>query len=185
MVRHERVILLLIAVAVSLPAVMKTRQGAPCVPVTGLSVPPSPAGFVRVEGDVLHPGMYPLSANIMTDTVIKMAEPLHSLKKLPPATVMTQQIKNGDGVRVTVMPNGQVDVVVAPIPASERMIMGIPLNINMMSAADFDRLPGIGPVIAGRIVEYRQNNGGNMTLEGLHNVEGIGAKRYELIKKYF
>jgi len=185
MVRHERVILLLIAVAVLIPAVMKTRHSAQSAALTGLSVSLSPAGFVRIGGDVVHPGIYPLSANMMTTSVIKMATPLYPLKKLTPTAVSAQHIKNGDDLHLSVGTNGRGDVVVTPLPTPERIIMGIPLNINAMGVADFDRLPGIGPVIAGRIIEYRQNNGGTMALEELLRVEGIGVKRYEMIKKYF
>ena len=41
-----------------------------------------------------------------------------------------------------------------PVPSAEN-----PLNINMADAAALDTLPGIGPVLAGRIVEYRSTHG--------------------------
>jgi len=185
MVRHERVILLLIAVAVAIPAVVKTRQNVPSAVSTGLCVSPPPGGVVHVGGDVVHPGMYPVSANMVTESVIKMAIPLHTLKNLAPTAVAAQHIKNGDDVRLTVGANGQGYVVVDLLPTPERMMMGIPLDINTMGVADFDRLPGIGPVIARRIVAYRQNNGGFVAVQELTNVEGIGARRYEILKKYF
>lgn len=185
MVRHERVILLLIAVAVSIPAVIKARQSVQSTVLAGLSVSPSPRGFVHIGGDVVHPGMYPVSANMVTESVIKMAIPLGSLKSLKPNAVTSQQIKNGDDVRLTLGTNGQTSVIIASLAAPERIIMGIPLDINVMQVADFDLLPGVGPVIARRIVEYRQSNGGIMAVKELLNVEGIGSKRYDMIKKYF
>ncbi|KAB0666559.1 helix-hairpin-helix domain-containing protein [Oryzomonas japonica] len=181
MVRYERIILLLVAAALLIPAGIRTRQSAQKAALAGFSV----KGFVRVEGDVAHPGMYPLAANIMTQSAIKMAEPLRPLKRLAPAGVAERRLKNGEDIRLTIREDGQGDVTFIPLPASERMLMGIPLDINTMGAADFDRLPGIGPLIAGRIVAYRQNNGGSMALEELLNVEGIGEKRYETIKRYF
>jgi competence protein ComEA len=185
MVRHERIILLLIAMAVSIPAGIKTRQSVQSAALTGLSVTPSPRGFVHVVGDVVHPGMYPLFANMVTTGVIKMAIPLRPLTGLAPTTVTARQLKNGDDVHLKIGASGRGEVIIDALPTSERIIMGIPLNINAMVAADFDRLPGIGPVIAKRIVEYRQNNGGKMTREQLVNVEGIGKKKYGIIKKYF
>ena len=184
MVRYDRVILLFIAVAVSIPAVMKTRQSAQSAALTGLSVSQSPAGFVRIEGDVLHPGMYPLSANMVTAGVIKMAVPSHVLKNLIPKAVETKQLKNGDDIRLSIEASGRGDITIGSIGASERIIMGIPLNINTMVVSDFDRLPGIGPVVARRIVEYRQKNGGLMVLDELLDVKGIGPKKYEIIKKF-
>ena len=54
-----------------------------------------------------------------------------------------------------------------------------------MSEADFDRLPGVGAVMARRIVEYRQKNGGKMNIEELLAVEGIGEIKYQKLVRYF
>jgi competence protein ComEA len=145
----------------------------------------SPRGFVRVKGDVAHPGMYPLSANMVTTSVIKMAMPLRSLKSLAPSAVAAQLLKNGDDVRLRIGKNGQGAVSIDPIPAPEKIIMGIPLDINTMGVADFQLLTGVGPKTAKRIVEYRQNNGGTMTPEELLNVEGIGEKKFKILKSRF
>jgi len=54
-----------------------------------------------------------------------------------------------------------------------------------MNKDDFDRLPGIGPVLADRILQYRQNNGGKLKLEDLLSVSGIGEKKYSALKNFF
>ena len=185
MVYHERIILLLVAVAVSILAGIMTRQSMQSDALTGFSVMSSPRGFVRVEGDVFHPGMYPLSANMVTASVIKMAIPMSPLKCLVPTAVETRHLKNGDDIRLKIGENGQGAVIIDPIPAPEKIIMGIPLDINTMGVDDFVLVPGIGPKTAKRIVEYRQNNGGSMTPEELLNVEGIGVKKYKIIKTRF
>jgi competence protein ComEA len=185
MVYHERLILLLVAVAASIPAVMMTRQSVQSDALTGFSVMSSPKGFVYVGGDVAHPGMYPLTANMVTVSVIKMAIPLSTLRSLAPTSVAAQHLKNGDDVRLKIEENGQGAVTVDTIPAPEKIIMGIPLDINTMGVADFNLLPGTGPKTAKRIVEYRQNNGGTMTPEELLNVEGIGEKKYKILKSHF
>ncbi|GCF85900.1 hypothetical protein GSbR_25000 [Geobacter sp. SVR] len=77
------------------------------------------------------------------------------------------------------------DIAVRPIPASQRMVLGIPLDINRMEIRDFDKLPGIGPALAQRIVLYRQWNGGLMTVDDLLKVEGIGERKYSVLKKFF
>lgn len=181
MVRCERIILLLVAAALLIPAGIKTRHSARTAALTGFSV----KGYVCVEGDVAHPGMYPLSANLMTIGAIKMAGASRPLKRLAPAGAAGRCLKNGDDIRLTIRADGQGDVIFVPLPAYKRMLMGIPLDINTMGVADFDRLPGIGPVIAERIIAYRQKSGGLMVVEELLNVEGIGEKRYETIKGYF
>lgn len=57
------------------------------------------------------------------------------------------------------------------------------VNLNTASAEELDaRLPGIGPVFAQRIVDYRNSHGPFRSLEDLQNVSGIGPRRFEQIK---
>ncbi|MFN9952626.1 MAG: ComEA family DNA-binding protein, partial [bacterium] len=56
------------------------------------------------------------------------------------------------------------------------------VNINRATKAEFDSLVGIGPVIAGKIVTYRNQNGSFMAIEDLLKVSGIGAKTLERIR---
>ncbi|OIN90064.1 hypothetical protein CO019_01940 [Candidatus Berkelbacteria bacterium CG_4_9_14_0_2_um_filter_42_30] len=53
------------------------------------------------------------------------------------------------------------------------------ININTATAAQLDSLPGIGPVYAGRIVEYRDSHGGFKSINEIENVKGIGPKTFE------
>lgn len=57
-----------------------------------------------------------------------------------------------------------------------------PLNINSATKEDLTTLPGIGDVLAQRILNYRNRNGGFASVDELLNVEGIGEKRMESIK---
>lgn len=61
---------------------------------------------------------------------------------------------------------------------------GLSIFINDASQSELERLPGIGPVIAERIVEYRSKHGKFHTLEALMEVNGIGQKTYEKLKPY-
>ncbi|MBI3495138.1 helix-hairpin-helix domain-containing protein, partial [Candidatus Berkelbacteria bacterium] len=56
------------------------------------------------------------------------------------------------------------------------------VNINTASAAQLDALPGIGPVLAKRIVDYRSANGPFKTIQDVKNVKGIGDKTFEKFK---
>jgi len=59
-----------------------------------------------------------------------------------------------------------------------------PININTATQAQFESLPGIGPKVAQRIVEYRQKNGQFKKIEDLMNVKGIGEKSFVKLKPY-
>jgi len=56
------------------------------------------------------------------------------------------------------------------------------LNLNSASAAELEKLPGVGPATAARIVEYRQKNGAFKKVEDLMNVRGIGEKSFLTLK---
>lgn len=53
------------------------------------------------------------------------------------------------------------------------------VDVNAATFNDLVRLPGIGPVMAKRIIEYREANGPFKRLQDLRHVKGIGAKTYE------
>ena len=54
-----------------------------------------------------------------------------------------------------------------------------------MNEADLDKIPGIGPELAKRIVLYRQKNGGKMKAHELLMVEGVGEKKFYALRKFF
>lgn len=58
-----------------------------------------------------------------------------------------------------------------------------PIGINTATAADFERLSGIGKVLAARIVAYREEHGPFASLEELLDVSGIGPKRLAAVRE--
>ncbi len=57
------------------------------------------------------------------------------------------------------------------------------ININMAEAGELERLSGIGPVLAKRIVDYRQTNGLFTDKKDLLKIKGIGPKLYERLRE--
>lgn len=58
------------------------------------------------------------------------------------------------------------------------------VNINTASQTELETLPGIGPSIALKIINYRNENGKFSTVDDIKNVNGIGETKFENIKKY-
>lgn len=78
-------------------------------------------------------------------------------------------------------PRGQNTAFLPPDTVSFSLF---PADINRVSAELLDRIPGIGPVLAKRIIDYRDEKGGIDNLEELLNVNGIGENLFEKIKPY-
>ena len=76
----------------------------------------------------------------------------------------------------------------SPEPAQPSESTGAPrsgdgkININLASQSELTDLPGIGNVLASRIVDYRRQHGDFSRIEDIRNVSGIGEKRYEAIQ---
>lgn len=71
-----------------------------------------------------------------------------------------------------------------PQQDASRRPEGIALDLNRASAKDFEQLPGVGPVLAGRIIEYRASQGMFHDIEQLREVKGIGPKKFEQIRPH-
>lgn len=57
------------------------------------------------------------------------------------------------------------------------------VNINTATLEELDKLTGIGPATAQKIIDYRTQNGPFKTVEDLKNVAGIGDAKFENIKE--
>jgi len=79
-------------------------------------------------------------------------------------------------VRIPARPVDHRDVEARPV--------GYRVNINAASAAELELLPGIGPTLAGRIVQYRTANGAFATIERLDDVRGIGPAKLEALRQF-
>ena len=56
------------------------------------------------------------------------------------------------------------------------------VNINTADAERLETLKGIGPALAQRIIEYREQNGAFQSIDELKNVRGIGQKKFDAFK---
>ncbi|HEY3294937.1 MAG TPA: helix-hairpin-helix domain-containing protein [bacterium] len=68
------------------------------------------------------------------------------------------------------------------IMAARFAAQNAPIDINTATATDFERLDGIGPVLAARMVQYREQHGHFASVDQLDDVPGIGPKRLAAIR---
>ena len=64
-------------------------------------------------------------------------------------------------------------------PAPKTVVQSAaPVNLNTATKAELEKLPGVGPSMAQRILDYRQKNGSFKKIEDLMNIQGIGEKSF-------
>lgn len=168
----------LLAIAFSIFLFITTRGSAiaqeSAKPVVSIS-PVQSTIFVHVAGKVKKPDVYPLLKGARVADAIKAAG--GTLKGVDTGDInLARVLVDGEQVYV-----GYVPKVNNSNNGSKQKYNGV-VNINRGTKAEFDSLQGIGPVIAGRIVAYRNQNGSFMTLEDLLKVSGIGPKTLERIR---
>jgi competence ComEA-like helix-hairpin-helix protein len=61
---------------------------------------------------------------------------------------------------------------------------GLLVNVNTAGRYELEALPGIGPVMASRVIAWRDRHGPFSSIEGLRQVPGIGPKRLEAIREF-
>ena len=142
---------------------------APTSPSPGTTDPPAGAVVVSVVGQVAAPGLVTLPAGSRVADALAAAGGL--LPEADPAAVNAAAVL-GDGQQIAVGVPGAAPAA-AGAPASGG-VAGGPLDLNTATVADLDALPGIGPVLAQRIVDHRTAHGPFRSVDQLDDVSGIG-----------
>jgi competence protein ComEA len=144
------------------------------------SASPSPEVVVLVDvaGWVRRPGVYEFTEGARVIDAIDAAGGARSgavLEALNLAAPLT------DGTQILVPREGQQGV--APAPVTGGAVAGGLVNVNSALATELEELPGIGEVIAQRIIDYRTENGPFATVDELLDVSGIGDAILESIRE--
>lgn len=72
----------------------------------------------------------------------------------------------------------------SPYTPQQKILLGYKMDINEMTAADWESLPKIGPGLAKKIASHRERFGPFQTTEDLKQVGGIGEKTLDLVRPY-
>lgn len=132
--------------------------------------------LVHVAGKVKRPDVYPLLQGSRVADAIKAAG--GTKKNVDLSNINLARILV-DGEQIYVGQNFETQK--ASYRGTSRTFRGV-VNLNRATKAELDSLTGIGPVIAARIIAYRNQNGSFMSIEDLLKVSGIGSKTLERIR---
>ena len=152
------------------PMILSTATPQP----TQLATPTPYTVRVYVSGAVQHPDVYTLSQDsIVKDALEAAGGPTGEadLERINLALPVT------DGQQVHVPRQGEDNPPVEP--PSRLPAIGSKVNINTADLAALESLPGIGPSLAQRIIDYRQAHGSFERIEDIMEVSGIGEAIFE------
>ncbi|MFJ6697710.1 helix-hairpin-helix domain-containing protein [Streptomyces sp. NPDC091272] len=185
--------------AVASPPGAGERQGAaPAASPVQPSSGSGPATVPAVPG-VMDASQAPGGAVVVVDVSGKVRQP--GVHRLPAGSRVADALRVAGGVqrgvdtdglnRARVLTDGEQVVVGGPAPPSSQtggvpapgfraggVPQGGPLSLNSATVEQLDTLPGVGPVLARHIVDYRTQHGGFRSVGELREVNGIGDRRF-------
>lgn len=125
-------------------------------------------GFVHISGAVLTPGVYPISSGMRLFEVIALAGGF--AKNADQDSInLARTVADGEQILVS---RGGVSA------KSDGLI-----HLNRATVAELDKLPGLGPTLAARIIDWREANHGFQSVDDLRKVGGIGDKLFAALRK--
>jgi competence protein ComEA len=142
----------------------------------------APVVVVAVTGRVQRPGLIRLPPGA------RVADAIDAAGGALPGTDLTmvnlaRKLTDGELVTVGVTPPAGAEAGVGGgAPGAAPGALAGPLNLNTATAAQLEALPGIGPVLAQHIVEYRTRHGRFRSVDELRQVDGLGAARFKQLK---
>ena len=159
-----------VAILVSLNSAKPVAASQPSVSASSLAIS-LPEFYVHVVGEVEQPGVYQLPSNSRLFDAIFAAGGF-TIKADQGSVNLARQI--ADGEQIVVLVKGAAS---SPAGAKSSII-----SLNRGSQAELETLPGVGPTLAARMIDWRTTNGGFKSVDDLKKVSGIGPKLFAQIK---
>ena len=131
---------------------------------------------VYVSGEVNRPGVVDLTSTSRVSDAIKACGDFTAAADKASVN-LAKKVEDGMQIKVLAL-EAPLDNPKANSTNSTAKSSGDMININTADESELDKLPGIGPAMAKRIIEYRQTNGNFQTIEDIKNVSGIGEAKF-------
>ena len=93
-------------------------------------------------------------------------------------------VEHGERIEVGADAAGRARLGLGQMPASSLLVLGIPADLNRVSAADLALIPGVSRSLGERIVAERARRGAYRSLEELDEVKGVGPATLERLSTY-
>jgi competence protein ComEA len=146
-------------------------------PVAGeLRAEPAPRLVVHVVGAVRRPGLYRLVAGARIADALRRAG---GATRRADLSLVNLAAPVSDGTQVVVPRRVAVAAGGGEAPAAAP---GGPVHLNTATVEQLDELPGVGPVTAQKIVDWREQHGAFSSVDDLDAIPGIGPARLEQLR---
>ncbi len=182
-VSQKRSLLSISALVIALSIFLVMRGATEEIPLVpeGLAVTEAVAQVtVDVAGAVKVPGVYTLPANSRVMDAIKAAG--DKLKGADVSDINLARIVK-DGEQIYIYPPSKSGSAIRISPQRAKAKATGPIALNRASAKELESLDGIGPVLAARIIAYRNQNGPFLSIDDLMKVSGIGTVKFAQFKE--
>jgi competence protein ComEA len=137
--------------------------------------------YVHVAGAVRRPGVYRLPAGSRVEVAVRRAG---GASRRGDAGAVNLAAPLEDGQQVVVPVRGPAQPAAGATGASAPGgPPAAPISLSSATPEQLDTLDGIGPKLAAKIIEYRDEHGGFRSIDQLRDVEGIGEKRFEALRE--
>jgi len=139
--------------------------------------------IVHVLGQVREPGLVTLPLGARVSDAIEAAGGLRSTTSSGGLNLARRVV---DGEQILVLPSVPTAMSVggATGPAATSTSGSVSIDLNSADLAALDALPGVGPVMAARILSWRDQRGRFTTIDQLREISGIGQRTFERLKPY-
>jgi competence protein ComEA len=185
MPRGSRLALWCLALLLSISLLVKGRVPTEVGEGAAFFIPARPGYLtVRLSGDVPKPGLYSFPDGTSPGSAIKMTLPGVPFTEAA-AGAAAGSLRSGDTLTLKLQGRQPAVLSTGRMATRECMLLGIPLHPDLLGPEEWAYLPGIGPLLAARIVADRHKNGAFVTLDGVLRVPGIGPGELGAIKRYF
>jgi len=139
-----------------------------------------PSVIIHISGAVKNPGVYQLKSTDRVVDAVKIAGGITE-RANPDAINLAALLKDGQKIIIPYKISNQVTVE-SDKNISKNIEEVYSININTADDNTLQSLPGIGPVLSKRIIDYRNQNGLFEVIDDIKDVSGIGEKKFEGIK---
>jgi competence protein ComEA len=175
---------LLLAVVVLVGARHLVRAGTAKAPPPAEAAAPvqaeeSPRLVVHVVGAVRRPGLYRLPSRSRTADAVESAG---GATRAADLSLVNLAAPVSDGAQVVVPTRAPATGGVGPPGEAAGAPQG-PVHLNTATLEQLDALPGVGPVTAQKILDYREKHGAFSSLDDLDAIPGIGPARLEQLRE--